>query len=130
MKNSCDFLVVGSGVMQAARELQAATRVCTCETGEGFRPGALAQALAGRLAAAPLVILPSPYRSFLAPCLAYIRELREKNPDGWVTVLLPEVIPAQWWQNLLHNQRALLIRAALLFTPGVIVTAVPYHLAR
>jgi amino acid transporter len=76
----------------------------------------------------PLVILPSPYRSFLAPCLAYIGEIREKDPDGWVTVILSEVIPARWWQNLLHNQRALIIRAALLFTPGVIVTAVPYHL--
>ena len=78
----------------------------------------------------PLVILPSPYRSFLAPCLAYIGEIREKDPDGWVTVILSEVIPARWWQNLLHNQRALIIRAALLFTPGVIVTAVPYHLER
>ncbi len=78
----------------------------------------------------PLVILPSPYRSFLVPCLAYIGEVREKDPDGWVTVILPEVIPARWWQNLLHNQRALIIRAALLFTSGVIVTAVPYHLER
>lgn len=78
----------------------------------------------------PLVILPSPYRSFLAPCLAHIEEIRAKDPDGWVTVLLPEVVPARWWQNLLHHQRALIIRAALLFTPGVIVTAVPYHLER
>lgn len=52
-------LVVGSGAMQAACELQAATRVWTCDTGEGFRPGALAQALAGRLVAAQLVILPA-----------------------------------------------------------------------
>ncbi len=78
----------------------------------------------------PLVILPSPYRSFLVPCLAYIGEIREKDPDGWVTVILSEVIPARWWQNLLHNHRALLLRAALLFKPGVIVTAVPYHLER
>ncbi len=78
----------------------------------------------------PLVILPSPYRSFLVPYLAYIGQIWEKDPDGWVTVLLLEVIPARWWQNLLHNQRALLIRAALLFKPAVIVTAVPYHLAR
>jgi hypothetical protein len=49
---------------------------------------------------------------------------------GVPLVILPEVIPARWWQNLLHNQRALLIRAALLFTPSVIVTAVPYHLER
>jgi len=45
-------------------------------------------------------------------------------------VILPKVIPAQRWQNLLHNQRALRIQAALLSKPGVIVTAVPYHLAR
>ena len=45
-------------------------------------------------------------------------------------MILPKVIPVQWWQNLLHNQRALIIRAALLFKPGVIVTAMPYHLER
>ena len=77
-----------------------------------------------------LVILPSPYRSFLVPRLAYIGQIREKDPDGWVTVLLPKVIPARWWQKLLHNQRALIIRAALLFKPSVIVTALPYHLER
>ncbi len=45
-------------------------------------------------------------------------------------VILTEVIPAKRWQNLLHNQRAPLIQAALLFKPSVIVTAVPYHLER
>ena len=45
-------------------------------------------------------------------------------------MILPKIIPAQWWQNLLYNQRALIIRAALLFKPGVIVTALPYHLER
>ena len=76
------------------------------------------------------MILPSPYRSFLVPRLAYIEEIRAKDPDGWVTVILSEVIQARWWQNLLHNHRALIIRAALLFEPGAIVTAVPYHLER
>ena len=50
-------------------------------------------------------------------------------PGGVPLVILPEIIPAKRWQNLLHNQRALLIQA-LLSKPGVIVTAVPYHLAR
>ncbi len=49
---------------------------------------------------------------------------------GFPLVLLPEVIPARWWQNALHNQWAPIIRAALLFTRSVIVTAVPYHLER
>jgi len=49
---------------------------------------------------------------------------------GFPLVILPKVIPVQCWQNLLHNQRALIIQAALLFKPSVIVTALPYHLAR
>jgi len=49
---------------------------------------------------------------------------------GFPLVIPSEIIPAQRWQNLLNNQRALRIQAALLFKPGVIVTAVPYHLAR
>jgi amino acid transporter len=76
----------------------------------------------------PLVILPSPYRTFLGPLLKYIETVRQEHPGGWVTVVLPEVIPAKWWQNLLHNQRALLIKAALLFKFRVIVIDVPYHL--
>jgi len=76
----------------------------------------------------PLVILPSPYRSFLQPLLDYIEKVRQENPGGWVTVVLGEVVPARWWENLLHNQRALLIKAALLFKFRVIVTDVPYHL--
>ncbi len=76
----------------------------------------------------PLVVLPSPYRSFLPPLLDYIEKVRQENPGGWVTVVLGEVVPARWWENLLHNQRALLIKAALLFKFRVIVTDVPYHL--
>ena len=55
-------------------------------------------------------------------------DVRRQNPTAWITVVLPEVLPAIWWQNLLHNQRALLIKAALLFKFRVVVTDVPYHL--
>ena len=76
----------------------------------------------------PLVILSSPYRSFLHPFLTYVEKVREDSPGSWVTVALAEVLPARWWENLLHNQRALLIKAALLFKFRVVVTDVPYHL--
>jgi hypothetical protein len=76
----------------------------------------------------PLVIVSSPYRSFLEPLLDYIEQVRQESPGGWVTVALAEVLPAHWWENLLHNQRALLIKAAVLFKFRVIVTDVPYHL--
>jgi amino acid transporter len=77
-----------------------------------------------------LVVLPSPYRSVLEPLLEYIEEAQHERPDDYVTVILPEFVPARWWQHLLHNQRALLIKGALLFRPNTVVTSIPYHLAK
>lgn len=78
----------------------------------------------------PLVVVPSPYRSIVGALLDYIEELLEKDQDCWVTVVLPEVLPARWWQNVLHGQRAFILKAALLFRRRVILTDVPFHLER
>ena len=77
-----------------------------------------------------LVILPSPYRSIVSSLLDYVEEILDKEPHTWVTVVIPEILPAHWWQNLLHNQRALLLKASLLFKDRVILTDVPFHLTR
>jgi amino acid transporter len=76
----------------------------------------------------PLVVLRSPYRSVVGPFLEYLDHLQRQAPDRLITIILPEFVPARWWQHLLHNQTALLIKGALLFRKGVIVTNVPYHL--
>ena len=76
----------------------------------------------------PLVVLNSPYRSLLGPLLEYVQYLTERPGKHVVTMVIPEFIPARWWQHLLHNQTALLIKGALLFRRNVIVTDVPYHL--
>ena len=78
----------------------------------------------------PLVVLKSPYRSLLRPLLEYIDEADAVRPDNFITVVLPEFVPARWWHHLLHNQRALLIKGALLFKPNTIVTSVPFHLEK
>jgi amino acid transporter len=75
-----------------------------------------------------LVILPSPYRELTRPLLKYIKRLGRQEHDDVITVVLPEFIPAKWWQHILHNQSSLLLKGALLFKQGVIVTSVPYHL--
>ena len=77
-----------------------------------------------------LVILESPYRSLMEPLLEYIETLQRDDPNGYVTVILPEFVPRRLWQHLLHNQHALLIKGALLFKPNVVVTSVPFHLGR
>jgi amino acid transporter len=76
----------------------------------------------------PLIVLESPYRSIVQPLLQYIEEVQEEFPHHIVTVILPEFVPAKWWQHILHNQTALQIKGALLFKRDVIVTSVPYHL--
>jgi amino acid transporter len=77
-----------------------------------------------------LVILQSPYRSLMEPLLEYIEQVENERADDYVTVILPEFVPAKWWQHLFHNQRALLIKGALLFRPNTVVTSVPFHLSK
>jgi hypothetical protein len=78
----------------------------------------------------PLVVLASPFRSLMEPLLEYLEQLAAAHPDDYVTVVLPEFVPARWWHHVFHNQRALLIKGALLFKPHTIVTSVPFHLER
>ncbi len=78
----------------------------------------------------PLIVLTSPYRSLLGPLLDYIDHLQAGGERHVVTIVIPEFIAARWWQQLLHNQTALLIKGALLFRKNVVVTDVPYHLQR
>ncbi len=76
----------------------------------------------------PLVVLTSPYRSLLTPFLDYVNHLLALSERQVVTIVIPEFVPARWWQHLLHNQTALLIKGALLFRKGVVVVDVPFHL--
>jgi amino acid transporter len=77
----------------------------------------------------PLVVLNSPYRLLLGPVVEYIDQLqRQRGPNHIVTIVLPEFLPARWWQQVLHNQTALLLKGQLLFRKNLVVTDVPYHL--
>jgi hypothetical protein len=82
----------------------------------------------------PLVVLDSPYRSIIAPLLAYLDQVDGREPErGPAVVVLPEFVPARWWHHLLHNQTALMIKAVLTYRPGRnregrIIIDVPYYL--
>lgn len=77
-----------------------------------------------------LMLIESPYRSLVGPLVSYIVELQQQNPGATINVVLPEYVPTHWWEQILHNQTALRIKAALLFRPGIVVTSVPYHTKR
>lgn len=76
----------------------------------------------------PLKVLYSPYREIIRPIVQYAVEIRQANPRGVVAVYIPEYVVGRWWEQLLHNQTALRLKGRLLFTPGVMVTSVPYQL--
>jgi len=76
------------------------------------------------------VVLDSPYRAVVGPLMRYIEEVDALDPDDLLTIVLPEMVPDHWWDNALHNQTALRLKAALLFRPNTVVTSVPYHMRR
>jgi len=76
-----------------------------------------------------LTELESPYRDVTAPVLHHIASIRRCSPREMVVVYLPEYVVGHWWEQLLHNQSALRLKARLLFERGVMVTNVPWQLA-
>jgi amino acid transporter len=82
----------------------------------------------------PMAVVPSPYRSIVGPLIKYLDETDEQINDGRLAaVILPEFIPPHWWQNLLHNQTAWLLKTALLYRRHQrgyqrVIIDIPYHL--
>lgn len=76
----------------------------------------------------PLKVLDSPYREITRPIIEYVKSLRRDSPRDAVSVIIPEYVVGHWYEHLLHNQSALRLKGRLLFTPGIMVTSVPYQL--
>ena len=89
----------------------------------------LAAAWIDRRMAIPLSIVDAPFRDFSEPMREEIRR-RTMRQGTVVTVVLPELVVAHWWEQLLHSQSALFFKRLLLFEPRVVVTSVPFHVAQ
>lgn len=83
-----------------------------------------------------LVIVPSPYRSIVQPLLSFLDQTDIEHNDGKQAILvLPELIPASSWHEILHNQSAEEIKKALLYQRRQVgfqrvIIDVPYHLKK
>ncbi len=81
-----------------------------------------------------LAVVPSPYRSIVRPLLEYLDEIDGQHHDGRLAaVVLPEFVPAKWWQALLHNQTTWMLKTALLYrrrNQGYqrVIIDIPFHL--
>ncbi len=75
-----------------------------------------------------LKVIASPFREVTNPFVNYVKSMRSANPRDVVCVFVPEFVVGHWWESLLHNQTALIIRTRLHFIPGIMVITVPYQL--
>lgn len=76
----------------------------------------------------PLRVIESPYREITRPILKYVREYPRTGPRDVITVVIPEYVVGHWWEQLLHNQSALRLKARLLYLPDVVVIDIPWYL--
>jgi amino acid transporter len=76
----------------------------------------------------PLTVLESPYREITRPVVDFVKAIRRDSPRELVVVFVPQYVVGHWWENVLHNQSALRLRARLQFQPGVMITTVPWQL--
>ena len=77
-----------------------------------------------------LVQIPSPYRSITAPLLKFVLQLRERDPDRALTVVIPALVEAHWWDHLMHTRRVERLRKTLMRHggPQLAVVLVPWTL--
>jgi hypothetical protein len=78
----------------------------------------------------PLVLISSPFRSFVSPVVSYIDALDKADPGQYVTVVLPEFRTRWPWQRILHNQSAQRLKKTLLDRPNTVIIEVPYRLGQ
>ena len=90
---------------------------------------ALAREWEDRQIPVALKVIDSPFREITRPILEYVRRVRRDSPRDVVAVFIPEYVVGHWWEQILHNQSALRLKGRLLFTPGVMVTSVPWQLS-
>jgi amino acid transporter len=79
-----------------------------------------------------LVTQKSPYRYILQPLVDYILSIAPVDEERRVIVLVPELVVRHWWQNLMHNQRANVLKVLLLMrgNRNIVVINIPWYLDR
>jgi amino acid transporter len=90
----------------------------------------VAPARAAGLPEPKLLKVESPYRLVLTPLVDRILDEGKKLDNRNIAVLIPELVVRHWWENLLHNQRANLLKLMLLVrgNRNIMVVNIPWYL--
>jgi amino acid transporter len=87
-------------------------------------------AKAANFAVPRLEIIPSPYRSIEVPIINFIKEIRRKEPERLVAVIIPELVEPHWYEYVLHNLHAARLRASIFMERDrrTVVINVPWYM--
>ena len=78
------------------------------------------------------VNIESNYRDIVKPTMMFVQKMNHeaKKNNHTMTVIIPKFIPKHSWQNILHNQMSLRIRARLRWYEDIIIATYSYHLKK
>jgi amino acid transporter len=105
-----------------AEEVNVVHVTSNVEDGEHVR-----EQIVRQLPGVSVTIVESPYRTLVRPLVRYLEVLQEESPGQVLLVLIPENMPRHWWEHLLYNQNARLIRRNLVGRKDIVVLDVPYR---
>jgi hypothetical protein len=100
------------------------------EIGQDWEKNVAAPLRAAGKCVPQLVVLQSPFRYVLHPVVDYILEVEQASTFHKVCVLVPELVVRHWWENLLHNRRADMLKVILLIRGNrrIVVVNIPWYL--
>jgi amino acid transporter len=122
---------VHKGVLQAvqyAKSLNPARLLAVCVVSDEEEDNEIQRQWVEYGIDVPLETVYNPYRELSRPVMRFIDELDAQYERDMITVVIPEFVVKHWWEHVLHNQSALILKGRLLFRKATVVTSVPYHL--
>ncbi len=79
-----------------------------------------------------LDVIQSPYRYILTPIIDYVLKVEQETEFHKICVIVPELVVHHWWDGLLHNRRADLLKVLLLVRGNrrIVVLNIPWYQER
>ncbi|MEL7675101.1 MAG: hypothetical protein AAGU78_15290, partial [Chloroflexota bacterium] len=71
-----------------------------------------------------------PYRLLADPIREYIESIQAEQPNAFVHVIMGHLAMDTYWEQVLHQNTAVVFNLALSRMDNVVVTSVPYQIHR
>jgi amino acid transporter len=81
-----------------------------------------------RIGEGTIEVIPSPYRLLAEPIREYVLKLLAETEDGFVHIIMGQLVMDTFWEQALHQNSVLIFNLALAGLDRVVVTNVPYQI--